>query len=467
MSLHSSFRRADVWLPTLWILGLPSFILLAGRILPSIPVFKPDRVAFLIALLPLILLAWRTPKQLQRPGLIEAAMLAVLVVLIASWATTIAGKPRLVLKQDADFLLTCFVMPYAAFLMARNTDWTEERVSACLWVLTAGLGTYFLLFGLVQSTMDWNFLVSHSILQHPDRAKGPFDNAAPFGLVVVMLIVLTLLVFLQARRRSRQLLLIAIAVGLAQSLVASKTRAAWLALPFGLLLPFVCYRKTRWLAAILVADVALQVFVVPALPARLQHRAPVASERSSSQPSAEPTATPPDDYLGLQERLVEEEPLYDRAAVTRVALQMIRTHPLFGLGFGLWTFQSHKAEYYGGLGADATYAVYPNNAHNDILNVLVLAGAVGAAVYALLLFAIVRLLWQRYKYSPSPLVRELAVFVGALFVVLIVGAQFHSVIAMAYLQVLSFYFLGIVAHAHDQVAAGADRRGHHDALVTS
>lgn len=441
MSKHPFFRRADVWLPMLWILGLPSFVLLAARTLPDVHVFKPDRVAFLIAILPLIVLAWRRSNQLQRPGLVEAAMLAVLVVLVASWATTIFGKPIVVLKQDADYLLTCFVMPFAAFVMARNTDWPAERLPQYLGVLITALAIYFMAFGLIQSMVDWNFLVPASILQHPDRAKGPFDNAAPFGLLVAMLIVLVALLFVVVRQRAFRVAVVVIALGLTQSLVASKTRAAWLALPAGLLIPFICYRKTRWLAAILVADVALQVFLVPAIQSRL------------------PTSGP-HDYLGLQARLVEEDPLDDRAAVTRIAVQMIRTHPLSGLGFGLWTFQSHKAEYYGPLGIDATYAMYPNNAHNDVLNVLVQVGAVGAAVYGLLLYAIARLLWRRHRSSSSPLLRMLAVCAAALFVVLIVGAQFHSVMAMSYLQVLAFYFLGIVARevpaVHDSLAREQD-----------
>lgn len=444
MSEHPLFRGADVWLPTLWVLALPSFVVLAERTLPDIHVFKPDRVAFVIAALPLIVLAWKRPAELQRPGLVEAAMLTLLAVLATSWATTIAGKPVVVLKQDADFLLTCFVVPFAAYLMARNAAWTNERLTRYLWVLVATLSLYFLVFGLIQSTVDWSFLVPASILQHPDRAKGPFDNAAPFGLVVVMLIVLTMLLFLMAQGRAQRLAVIAIAAGLAQSLVASKTRAAWVALPAGLLLPVVCYRRTRWLAALLVLDLAAQVFLVPAIQSRLHHRPRVTS--ASSSPAGEGAAAPHDDYLGLQERLVEEDPLYDRAAVTRIAVQMIRTHPLFGLGFGLWTFQSHKPEYYAALGADATYAVYPNNAHNDVLNVLVLTGLAGAAAYVLLGYAIGRLLWRRYWGSSSPLIRALAVFSGALFIVLIVGGQFHAVMAMDYLQVLSFYFLGIVAH---------------------
>lgn len=456
MSEHPLFRPADVWLPMLWVLGLPSFVLLAERTLPDIHVFKPDRIAFLIAALPLIVRAWTRPAELRRPGLVEGAMLVLIAVLTASWASTIAGKPVVELKQDADFLLTCFVMPFAAFVMARNASWPEERLPHYLWVLIGALAIYFLAFGLVQSTVNWNFLVPASIVQHPDRAKGPFDNAAPFGLLVVMLIVLTLLLFLLARRRSARIAVIVIALGLAQSLVASKTRAAWLALPAGLLLPVLCYRRTRWLAAILVADLAIQVFLVPAIQVRLQHRPQVASP-SSSHDSGEAATAKPHDYLGLQERLVEEDPLHDRAAVTRIAARMFRAHPLFGLGFGLWTFQSHKAEYYSALGADATYAVYPNNAHNDVLNVLVLTGIAGAAAYVLLICAIGRLLWRQYTESRSPLTRALAVSGSALFIVLIVGAQFHAVMAMDYLQVLSFYILGIVAREFPEVRSAKHR----------
>jgi O-antigen ligase len=418
-------REPGLWslvLTMLWIAGLPTFALLANRFLVSVPVLKADRVIYLLAAGPLLLTALRRPRSLQPAGSVEKVMAVYVAVILVSWGTTLPGKDLAGFKQDADFLLTCFVMPFTAFLIARNTAWTRERILASLWVLVGGVGTYLLLFGAMQYTYDWNFLVPEALQNiHPDRAKGPFENAVPYGVVLSMLVPLALFLYVQVRERWVRIVPVVIAVGLVQSIIASKTRAVWIALPVALLFPWVRYPRVRLLSALLIADLALQVLLAPAVGV---------------------------DPWGLRQRLLQPEPVYDRVAVSATASNMIEHRPLFGFGFGMFTFRDDKADYYtswGGVSPQS--AVFPNSPHNDLLNVLVLMGVFGLLAYVALLLASWQLLWRTHARwrQINPFAAELATFVHAAFLVLLVTGQFHAVMYMSFAQVLFFFLLGIVA----------------------
>jgi len=396
-----------------WIGGVPFFLLFGNRLLGSVLFLHADRVAFLLAAAPLALATLRGARTLRPLTGVEKAMAAYLAVIFASWATTLPYKGLTVFKQDADFILTCFIMPYTAFVIARHTAWSRERITTCLWVLVAGVGGYLLIFGTVQYAYDWNFL--------SERSRGPFENGGVYGIVVSLLIVLTLFLYLQSRARPARALLLMIAIGLVQCVVASKTRAVWIGLPLALLLVALRYPRIRAVAALSTAWLLGQLLLAPTVGV---------------------------DRLGLEQRLVQVEPIHDRVALTATASSMIGHRPLFGYGFGMFTFQGDKGDFYtswGGVSAQS--AVYPNNPHNDALNVLILTGVVGFIPYLALLWTSWRLLGRnrvRWRFS-SPFVAQLAGFTQAAFLVLLVAGQFHSVMYMSYPQVLFFFLLGIVA----------------------
>lgn len=413
-----------------WIVGLPSFLLFANRSLAAVPVLKADRVAFALAAGAFLITA-RRRRSFQSVGRVELAMVVYAAVVLISWATTLRSKDPAALKQDADFILTCFVMPFAAYVIARNTPWSGEWMAASLWAVVAGVGGYLLVFGAVQYTCDWSFLVPEGLRQiHPDRAKGPFENAVPYGVVVSMLVPLTLVLFLGSRRRWVRLMLLGVAVGLVQSAVASKTRAVWVALPAALILPSLRYPRIRPVAALLTAQLAVQVLLAPAIGF---------------------------DAWALHKRLMQPEPVYNRVAVSATASNMIQHRPLFGFGFGMFTFQDDKASYYASWGnVSPEWAVYPNNPHNDLLNVFVMMGVCGLVAYLALLGTIWQALWSRQRDSRpgEPFGSELALFVHAAFIVLLIAAQFHSVMHMSYAQVLFFFLLGMAARTPAARAAG-------------
>ena len=405
----------------LWSAVLPALPAFGNQLFASVSVLKTDRLAYLLAAGAMVFQALRQPRSLQPLGRVERAMAIYLAVVLVSWGVTLPNKGMVAFKQDADFLLTCFLMPFTAFLIARNVEWTSRRVVTCIWVLVGGVGLFLLLLGTVQYAYDWNFLVRPVMRSvHPDRAKGTFDNAVPYGVVLLILLTLALFLYGRSARRGARLVLWPIAFGLLQCIVASKTRAVWLALPVVFLILAVQHPRIRFLAIALTADLALQVLLAPAVGL---------------------------DFWGLHTRLVQASPVYNRVAASATAWNMIEHKPLFGFGFGISTFQTDKPDFYSSWGNVAPdWAVLPQNPHNDILNVMVLMGMVGLLPYLALLWASWQVLWERSRRGAADAAnRELASFVQAIFLTLLIVGQSHSVMYMSYPQIVLFFLLGIVA----------------------
>jgi O-antigen ligase len=242
---------------------------------------------------------------------------------------------------------------------------------------------------------------------------------------------LALFLFLQARTRWLRFIVVGIALGLTQSIIGSKARSVWLALPVAMLGPTLRYPRLRPLVAGIIALLGVEVLLAPQLGL---------------------------DFLGLQARLRQISQVYDRVALTATASNMIEHRPLFGFGFGMYTFQVAKAAYYTSwAGVPAKWAVFPNSPHNDLLNVLVMMGMSGLLAYVALLTASWQVLWGRHapRASRTPIAAALAAAVQAIFVVVLINGLFHSVMHMAYVQTLFFFLLGIVAGGQASAAAAA------------
>lgn len=400
-----------------WIVGLPAFRLFPIHV-AGLPGVTPERVAFAAAAAACVLAAVRQRRAPQPFGAVELALAGYLAVAALSWITTWPRTDLTTFKQDADFFLGSFIMPAAAFAIGRNLPWTAARIRACAWVLVAGLGTVLVLWGTAQALYDWGFLLPPPLKQmHPDRAQGPFDNAVPYGVALSVLLPLALFLFLRTGRAARWGLAV-LMVGLLQCIVASKTRSVWIALPVAIALAAAGTVRLRLLAALLLALLAGQILLAPRLGV---------------------------DFWGLRARLTQTQQLADRVALAATSANMIRARPLFGFGFGTATFQREKAAYYAGWGGvSPRAAVYPNNPHNDALNLLVMLGLTGLLAWLAVVGAIWRLL-ARQRRGGDAMTAELAGCVQAMCLVLLLNGQFHSVLHMGFAQVVCGFFVGIVA----------------------
>ena len=281
-----------------------------------------------------------------------------------------------------------------------------------------------MIIGLAQQFLGWNFFAPTRYINiHPDRVTGSFPNALAYGIVLASLLILSLWLYLRSSGLWTRIFLAAIFAGLALCIVLSQGRAVWLAVPIGLL--FLFFRAPR-LRSLLVS-LALVVGV--------------------AGPLILPFVT---DVSRLAERLTAFSPVFNRVALSATALNMAADKPILGFGFGETTFRANKSRYYATWGnVPLQYAAEPSVPHNEFLNVLIMTGALGLFAFLVLLWVSWRMLARQRKVlaEQDPLRAELAVFVQAVFLMVLFNGLFLDLSSLSYFVLVLLYFLmGIVAH---------------------
>ena len=441
-----------LWAATLiWIVGMATVFPLGNDALEAVSVFTFDRIAFLAVAALLVLVIARTPAMLHRWGRVEVMMALYLAVVVVSWTMTLPEKHAVDMKRDVDLLLTSFLMPYTAFVIARYCGWSRWQVRTAAWVIVAGVGAFLIAVGLVQGLIDWRFLVSeaHQAV-HRSRARGSFPNALPYAVLLALLVPIALALRVHDARRTRRVLLVVLCAGLLEALLLSQIRIVWIALPAALLYCAAVCPPTR--RAAVLSGVALLTAIALAsggMDLRLISRADGALVQLPG---------------GVGQRMVDSWPVYDRVAVYATALNMIAHRPLLGFGFGTRTFERWRGAYLTSCcGVSPDYAAECAVPHNELLNVLVLLGAVGLAAYLGLLRELWRLLSAGRAAPADPDRAILAAGVQTGFVLLVITAQLHDVMYLSSVQVLFFFFVGLVAPlaigAGERAAAAPGERG--------
>lgn len=420
-------------LAVVWLAGAPSFFIPLNHAIEPLPIVTAERILWLLILVLLAVRLWRRRNLGPSLRALEWAMVAYVTVVVLSWLSTVADKDATTLKQDADFLASCFFMPATTFLVARSASWTVERLSMALWILVAGLGSYLIAVGFIQAGYDWNFLVAEEVRHiHPKRAKATFNNSLPYGLVLATLLFLTLFLRLQSSSRTVRLATTFIAVGLLECILFSKGRAVWLGTIVALAVMARGRPTLRRFILLLILVLVGQIFLLP----RVAHLFPVwGTDRARI-------------VAQFDRRLVETSPLQSRTAVYATAINMIRHNPLFGFGVGLSTFHREKSDYYASWGSvPPQRAAGPFVPHNEILNVLVLMGVAGLIPFAFLAGAV----WQRLAGSQDQQdashawVPDLVLTLRASFILLALFSVTHDLMYVSYVQLLFWFLLGIVS----------------------
>ena len=423
-----------LWPVTLaWIAARCTVFPLGDGALEAVSVFTFDRLAFLFVGALLVARVVRDPPVLRRTGRVEAAMAVYLAVIGLSWATTLRDKTAVDLKRDVELLSTCFVMPFAAFLIARHGGWTARQARAGMVVLVVSVGVFLVALGVVQALVDWRFLIEQPERSfHQTRARGPFDNALPYSLLLGLLVP-TAIALAASERRRRRILWLVLCAGLIEGLVLAQMRIVWIALPVALLYFAAVSPPVRRFATI--AAMAM-VAAVALAKSGLDLHSLAAPDGALSQPGA-----------AVDVRIRDEEPIYNRVAVYATALNMIAHRPLFGFGFGAHTFEQWRDPYYTSCcGVPAVWAEGCAVPHNELLNALVLLGAVGLAVY----LALLRELWRLLSSARATLdgrAATLAAATQSCFVLLVIAGQLHDMMYQSQALVLFFFVAGLAAPA--------------------
>lgn len=425
--------RLGPWLrgaTVIWVVGMATVFPVGNDALEALSVLTFDRIAYLVVLALAALWIAREPGVLRRLGSVEAAMAIYGGVVLLSWLTTLSGKTVVDLKRDVDLLLTSVAMPLTAFLIARHGGWSRSGATSSLWLVVVLATAFLLAVGLVQALYDWRFLVAETYQNfHRSRARGSFPNALPYSAVLGLLIPLAVVVGARESRPGRRRAMGIACAGLAEALLLSQIRIAWVAVPATLVwLAWVC-APIRRIAVIVAAGFSLLV-ILALLGVDLGL---IASGDGALRQR----------FGSVRERVEDAEPTYNRVAVYATALNMIRDRPLLGYGFGGRTFVRERDPYLTSCcGVSPEWAVICQVPHNEMLNQLVLMGLIGLLAFV----AMIVVLWRRLtsvRLSGSDGAVPLAIAAQAGVLVLLVIGQLHDVMFLYAAQALLFFTAGL------------------------
>ena len=406
-------------LPSVWLLGAPTLFVMVDNALQGIPVLYTGRGLFLVVAMFLAARFLLQPGSFARPGPVEKAIGFYLGVMILSFVAHLSTKTGADIKDDIVLMVEALLMPFTAFVVARNLDWDDATLDRFLWALVAGVGGYLVLVGFLQYAFRWEFFLNkRAWLEHPDRVTGPFVNALEYGIVLMLVLMAALYLYTRSRTTWTRVGLLALMGAMILALVLSKGRAVWLSIPFAFTLVFVRVPRLRRLIGLgVVIGVAFGLVLLPLV------------------------ADPSD----LSRRLQSSEEYYNRMALWGTALNMIAHQPLTGYGFGAHTFLHHKADFYMPLaGVSAVWAAWPSVPHNELLHSIVLAGVLGGIACLVLAVTVWRSLTQAGKAPDRTARRDLAPFIQAGFLVVVINALFLDMMFLPYVPLLTYFLVGLV-----------------------
>ena len=409
-----------VLLIVIWIVGTPTLFVFVNSLLTAMPAVTVERALFVVLAGLLVARLIFQPSSLKRLDGVEKAMGLYLAVIVVSWMTTLGDKQSADIKMDVYLLVQGFLMPFTAYVIARNIEWSEPLIKAFLWSLLL-VGVFQAAAGFVQQFLGWEVTLSaKSILEHPDRMTGTFGNSLTYGIVLAIVLFMALFLLAHAADPLHRTLLAGLVLALLVCILFSKGRGVWLAVALCFL--FVTWRTPR-IRPIIVGGALIGGLLLPfVLPFVI-------------------------DFDDFGSRLKDSASIYNRVALYATALNMFLNRPIFGFGFGVETFKDNKAGFYDTWGAvPADYAAWPAVPHNELLHILVLMGLVGLIAYAILTFVSIRMLirnGRRFRAS-DPFFAEFGDFVLAAFAVAFINQLFMDMMFNSYIMFLLFFLLGIV-----------------------
>jgi O-antigen ligase len=321
---------------------------------PDVRFYEIDRIAFVLLVLSVV---GRAVVRRQRLLVVERAtwpMIGLSLLAVAS----MVGEPFD--TQTWCLLAAKFFVPFALFHLAGMVFREEQRLRQfelfALVVLAYLCFTSIAFLVGAKSLIFPGFILDESLGYHADRARGPLLQAVANGVSLNLLGLLALHAFLRGRIRGLKAAVLLASLPLA--ILATMTRAVWLS--FAVSVGFLILRsRNRRLRRICVG-----VTMVGALGLLM-------------------ALSFDDQRKALTERLHESGPLDFRQAVYAGGWQMFLEKPFTG-----WGGNQMPAELARHVSGYKEKELYP---HNTYLEILVEHGILGLALYAWLMWELLRL----------------------------------------------------------------------------
>lgn len=266
------------------------------------------------------------------------------------------------------------LIPYSAYVLAKNIITTRQQVRLTLWMLFA-LSVYYNVTAVAEkydfNALIWPVEIREGYAGYVNRSVGPFMHAPLFGTVIGMLLPLHLYFLATIRSRlGKVLLVVSLLVGLA-GIAFTYTRGGWIACGAALVVTAGLNRKA-YLRYLVPAAVLAPIMAIAVLG--------LAQDKF------------------MKERLENEDTVGSRFGTGVTVLRVWRDHPLFGVGF--FQFQSVRERYIEPVEipgmATIRYVQFRHNAIHDIyLGPLAETGLVGMGLQGAIYFLIGKKLLRR------------------------------------------------------------------------
>ncbi|CAN5303366.1 hypothetical protein BH11PSE10_BH11PSE10_06040 [soil metagenome] len=414
------------WLAMVWLALAPTFGVFFNDLLQGIPFFRADRL-LVIALLASMAFGVIIGKQrFVTASAIERRMAAFLALALVHVLYGLRNKDLSAWsKQDAALLFDGYLMPMAAYFIARRLDWSEARVARFLWLLCAAA-----LFLAVSAPLETLLGIKWFIPTYIDaihillRATGTFGNAAAYGAVMGSMLLMVALLFTRVREPTQRIILLGLLLFVLGAIVLSKTRASWLGAIAGFAFIFVRDPKSRPLLTVFGAGAAIAFAV--ALPVLLAMQ-------------------------GFEERVYDIAPIYNRIAGLGAATNMMLQNPLTGVGWTRYAFGASRGEYAIDVGdISGAWIRELTVPHNEFINVGVMTGVIGFVLYLRIfsgMFGTLRASWA--DPANAPFTRAMAGYVGAMWLAWCVNASFADFGNFGYANTIIYFCAGVVAALSD------------------
>ena len=311
---------------------------------PDSPFPSYDRVAFLLLVFVVLLRVCVLRERMRLGGAVSWPMLALLLLALYG---TLAQRytPETWSMFAARWLVPFVLFQLAGYVFESPTSLRQFELFALLVLAYLSLIAVFFMAGMKDLIFP-RYILDEALGIHADRARGPFLQAVANGLALTLLGLVGLDSF--RRRRLRGVAGVLLLAALPAAIVATKTRAVWIAFASSILILLFCTRNQRLRRGCLALTIAGLMGILLLLCC-------------------------PDHHRSFSERLEESSPVKFRMAVYQAGWEMFREKPLLG-----WAEPEMQAEL-----ANRVSDFHEERYffHNTYLEIVVRYGLVGLGLY--------------------------------------------------------------------------------------
>jgi putative inorganic carbon (hco3(-)) transporter len=331
---------------------------------PDGPAFPYDRFALVLLIFIVFLRACVLHEPLRLPSVATWPLLGLLLLALH------ASLAQPYTPEVWSIFVAKWFAPFALYLVAgrifRDRATVRQFETFVLLIFAyLSLTAIFFIIG-AKALIFPRFILDEILGIHIDRARGPFLQAVANGLALSLLGLIALDAF--RRHRVRGMVALSVVVGLPVAILATKTRAVWLAFAIAIfLLPIASSdRRLRRACIGILSCGALTLLVVVGFA---------------------------DHHRSFGERLQEDGPVEFRMAVYEAGWEMFLKKPVLG-----WNDEEIQTELSRRINDFRQEQYY---FHNTYLEILVQHGLIGVALYLWLVTDLFRI-GRRRAFACSP-----------------------------------------------------------------